>query len=287
LHAHDVPPARPRGELVGVAVHARGMLAADHGHLQDLPGDQLDPLVLVQDAGCAHPLVLIGGAMPPGCPRRHRHPMYSHQSTLFHAPLAPREPPTDAVRAAAVPRQRASIPSQGYFIICRRGGCREMSPRTPSPVEPAIPSCVDSTESCHDSTSCGVYCAKISWTRLRTRSRAARAERAPSTEHRGGATTPWERGRLARWRPLRVHDTLTPASRLQQPHPELDTLGARSPPGRSGRRRRSRGRRAAGRGWPPRPLLRQAHRDEGAAGSLTGGTRQKRPSRTPRCATPR
>jgi hypothetical protein len=45
----------------------------------------------------------------------------------------------------------------------------------------------------------GVYCAKISWTRLRTRSRAAREEKAPSIEHRGGPTAPWERGRLARW----------------------------------------------------------------------------------------
>jgi hypothetical protein len=77
-----------------------------------------------------------------------------------------------------------------------------------------------------------VYCAKISWTRFRTGSRAARAERAPSTEHRGGATAPWERGRLARWRPLRVPDSRTPASRLQRPHPNLDPGDGRSPPGR-------------------------------------------------------
>jgi hypothetical protein len=140
-----------------------------------------------------------------------------------------------------------------------------------------------------------------------------RGPRGKSNEHRGGATAPWERGRLARWRPLRVHDTLTPASRWQQPHPTLDTLGARSPPGR-----RSAGvspalQRTAGAAAPrvrrlaahgsaataplgaraSRPLCNEPHRaahgpvraGNGAAGSLTGGTRQKRPSPTPRCAT--
>jgi hypothetical protein len=43
---------------------------------------------------------------------------------------------------------------------------------------------------------------------------------------------PWERGRLARRRPLRVHDSRTPASRLQRPSDNLDTTDARSPPGR-------------------------------------------------------
>jgi hypothetical protein len=78
-----------------------------------------------------------------------------------------------------------------------------------------------------------VSCAKISWTRFRTGCLAAREERAKSTEHRGGATAPWERGRLARRRPLRVHDTLTPASQLQPSHPNLDTPDARSPPTRT------------------------------------------------------
>jgi hypothetical protein len=43
-----------------------------------------------------------------------------------------------------------------------------------------------------------VSCLKISWTRFRSRCRAAREQRAHRTEHRGGATAPWERGRLAR-----------------------------------------------------------------------------------------
>jgi hypothetical protein len=86
-----------------------------------------------------------------------------------------------------------------------------------------------------------VYCAKRSWTRLRSRSRAARAERAPSTAHRA-------------------------PRRADRP------LGARA----------------------SRPLFNEPHRaaegpvraGKGAARSLTGGTRQTRPSPTPRCATP-
>jgi predicted ATPase/DNA-binding CsgD family transcriptional regulator len=98
-----------------------------------------------------------------------------------------------------------------------------------------------------------------------------------------GPAAPWERGRLARWRPLRVHATLTPPSRLQQPHPTLDTLDDRSPPGRRRGRRRARLPPASGCSRPTRPMSERGHV---AGRSLTGGTRPNRPSPTPRCATP-
>jgi hypothetical protein len=125
-----------------------------------------------------------------------------------------------------------------------------------------------------------VYCVRISWPRLRTGSRAARAERTPSTEHRGGATAPWERGRLARWRPLRVHDTLTPASRLQRSHPNLDTPDARSLPGRSGSRRSHACRERRRARLPPasgcsRPTRRRAGTNPGPTLGSPGGERKE------------
>lgn len=47
-----------------------GMEGTNRGHLDDLPLDQLDPIVLAQDAGFGHSVVLVDGEQPL---RRQRH----------------------------------------------------------------------------------------------------------------------------------------------------------------------------------------------------------------------
>jgi hypothetical protein len=78
LHPHDGQLTETLAETRGEAGHERCMQAADGGHVDDLSGDQFDPVVRRENSGLTHPLKLrhgepvSGGGNDVGGKRGHR-----------------------------------------------------------------------------------------------------------------------------------------------------------------------------------------------------------------------
>jgi hypothetical protein len=56
----------PAEEYMRQPRDARRMVPADRRHLDDLPADELDPVVLIEDSGVDHPVVLVQREPSPG-----------------------------------------------------------------------------------------------------------------------------------------------------------------------------------------------------------------------------
>src|SRR5207248_11502513 len=83
--------AQPTEQELVEACDAGRVLDADRRHLDDLPANELDPVVLIEDSGLAHPVVLV-----------HREPPPDYLDVRRHAVI---------VRA---PAAGASTPNVGY-----------------------------------------------------------------------------------------------------------------------------------------------------------------------------
>src|SRR6267143_3283041 len=68
---HERPFAETSREEMLNPRHGRRMAAADRRHLDDLTFDELDPVVEPQDAGFAHPVILIEREAPASERDRH------------------------------------------------------------------------------------------------------------------------------------------------------------------------------------------------------------------------
>src|SRR5437899_3301632 len=97
--------AQPTEQDLGQACDAGGVLDADRRHLDDLPANELDPVVLIEDSGFAHPVVLV-----------HREPPPDYLDVRRHAVI---------LRA---PGAGASTPNVGYT----GSGCRTAARRAQS-----------------------------------------------------------------------------------------------------------------------------------------------------------
>ena len=84
------------------AIYRAGMLDADGLANDDVPGDQLEPVVLGKNAGLAHPVILLDGEPAPG-------------QELAHA-----APPTAILLWAGVVRQRRDSDTLGAAPAQRR-----------------------------------------------------------------------------------------------------------------------------------------------------------------------
>src|SRR5437762_1062797 len=85
LHAYDRPfPAAQRPQA-SEAVDRAGMMGADRLAHDDLSGDQLDPAVLGEDAGLAHPVVLLDGESIAREQIAHGEPPAGHSSVRAEA----------------------------------------------------------------------------------------------------------------------------------------------------------------------------------------------------------
>src|SRR5918995_2956433 len=65
LYAHEISALRPLDQQMRQGHHARQVPAPDRCHVYYLPVNQLDPVVLAQDAGLSHDAVLPGGEPVP------------------------------------------------------------------------------------------------------------------------------------------------------------------------------------------------------------------------------
>jgi hypothetical protein len=74
LDAHMRPIPQARYPQASEAIHRAGMLHADRLTDDDVPMDQLEPVVLGQDAGLAHPVVLLDSEAVPGQQLTHATP---------------------------------------------------------------------------------------------------------------------------------------------------------------------------------------------------------------------
>jgi hypothetical protein len=64
LTPHDRSAAQPRREQMVNPGHSGRVDASDRRHLDDLALDELDPVVLAEDAGLAHPVIFIQREAP-------------------------------------------------------------------------------------------------------------------------------------------------------------------------------------------------------------------------------
>jgi len=71
LRPHDGPASKARHEHRVDARDDAGVWRSESAHLHDLALDQLDPLVLVQNSGRGHALVLVDGEAAPAQIHRH------------------------------------------------------------------------------------------------------------------------------------------------------------------------------------------------------------------------
>src|SRR5439155_11012150 len=78
LDLDDGALAKPRRPETVEAVHRAGVPRADRLAHDDLPGDEFHRLMLSEDPGLAHPVVLVDGEPPPGEVDRHC-PQPSHR----------------------------------------------------------------------------------------------------------------------------------------------------------------------------------------------------------------
>ena len=65
LHADDCVGSDCGGEQAGQLVDAAGMPAADRRHPDDFPIQQLEPVVLTEDARLGHPVEFVHAERPP------------------------------------------------------------------------------------------------------------------------------------------------------------------------------------------------------------------------------
>ena len=72
LHAYDRSTGRPCEEQLGEALDARGVATPDGSPVDDLPLQQLDPVVLAEQA-CLGDAVIVLDREPVPCRRRIRH----------------------------------------------------------------------------------------------------------------------------------------------------------------------------------------------------------------------
>ena len=73
LNPHDRTPVKPAREERVQAVDTGRVSGADRAHADDLAFDELDAIVLREDAGLGHPVVLLGRERPPRDLGSHRH----------------------------------------------------------------------------------------------------------------------------------------------------------------------------------------------------------------------
>src|SRR5206468_11589161 len=101
-------PAQSIVQELGQACDAGLVLDADRRHLDDLPANELDPVVLIEDSGFAHPVVVVHREPPPDYLAVRRHAL------ILRAPGAGASTPNVGYTGQRMPDGSASRPCGGY-----------------------------------------------------------------------------------------------------------------------------------------------------------------------------